>query len=186
MGQRTGWGRLAGPFLLMGLGLAASWQAVAQAPMPAQAQVQQQSLLPRVERTRLVTPTRLVTLIHGLEYDLVDALRASDRGALDRLLAAEFEQRNGVAPNQPVPRAEWLAGTAVKANGAVRIVDLAVHERGELLIASFRMALEGPRQLLFVVDVWRRSGESFELLTRYSSDLPLPVQPVSPKPDGKR
>jgi hypothetical protein len=170
-------GRLAGPFFIAVL-MALPVLAVAAEP-----------LLPlRVERSRVVTPTRFITLLHGLSYDLIDALRAGDRATLDRLLAADFEQRSGAAPTQPVPRAEWLQGTALKANGAVRIVDMAVHDHGELAIASYRMALDGPRQLQFVVDVWRRKGDDYELQTRYVSDLPLPAPGAvpPPRPDGKR
>jgi hypothetical protein len=139
----------------------------------------------RVQRTRVVTPTRLVTLVHGLEYDLVDALRNADSAGVDRLLAEEFEQRLGSAPHQPVPRAEWLQAPPQKSTGGLRISEMAVHDRGELAIASFRLETDAPASRQFVVDIWRRKAESYELLTRYASELPS-AAPVAPRPDGKR
>jgi hypothetical protein len=143
-----------------------------------------------VQRTRVVTTTRLVTLFHGLEYDLVDAVRAGQTERLDKLLASEFEQREGRSAGRPVPREAWLQGTSVRTPGAVRITDLAVHDRGELAIASFVMDLEGPGQSQFVVDVWRqRAPGVYELVTRYASELrqaPPGAAPVGVKPpDGK-
>lgn len=139
----------------------------------------------RVPRTRVVTPTRLVTLMHGLEYDLVDAMRNADTPVVDRLLAEEFELRVGGAPLQPVPRTEWLQAPAQKSTGAIRITEMAVHDRGELAIASFRLETDAPASRQFVIDVWRRKADSFELVTRYASELPV-APAVAPRPDGKR
>jgi hypothetical protein len=143
-----------------------------------------------VKRTRVVTTTRLVTLFHGLEYDLVDALRAAPSARLDELLASDFEQRDGSSPAVPLPREAWLTANSVRAPGAVQISDMAVHDRGELAIVSFSMQLEGPGQSLFVVDVWRqRAPGSYELVTRYASQLAQQAPkapPVAAKPpDGK-
>lgn len=143
-----------------------------------------------VQRTRVVTTTRLVTWFHGLEYDLVDALRAAPSSRLDSLLASDFEQRDSRSPGVPVPRDAWLADNTVRAPGAVKITDMAVHDRGELAIVSFALQLEGPGQSLFVVDVWRqRAPNNYELVTRYVSDVArqAPAAPpgVAKPPDGK-
>jgi hypothetical protein len=148
---------------------------------------------PPVQRTRVVTTTRLVTLFHGLEYDLVDALRAPPGERLNQLLAGDFEQRDANAPAVPTPREAWLAATSLRAPGAVRITDMAVHDRGELAIVSFSLQLEGPGQTMFVVDVWRqRAPSAYELVTRYASAVappPLAAPATSPAtgkpPDGK-
>ena len=42
----------------------------------------------RVQRSRAVTMTRFVRVFTDLEYDLIDALRAEDKSALDKLVAA--------------------------------------------------------------------------------------------------
>jgi hypothetical protein len=148
----------------------------------------------RVERSRVMTMTRGVKIFHGLEYDLVDALRAGQTDKLDQLLAEEFEQRSGAAPSTPMPREEWLTGSSAKAPGALLISDLVVHERGELSLASFKQVLRGPNLTPFVVDVWRRRADgSFELVTRYVSDLGRAAAkppakgrvPAARAPDGK-
>lgn len=149
---------------------------------------------PPVERSRPVTMTRWVKVFHGLEYDLVDALRSGERARLDELLAEDFEERRGDAPALPLPRADWLARSPLRAPGGVLISDMAVHERGELALVSFRLRLQGSGAVWFVVDAWRRKGQDdrFELLTRYSSELSGPsstpgraTSPPAP-PDGRR
>jgi hypothetical protein len=167
-------GRAATLALIVALGAS-----VAQAAAPAE----------RVQRTRVVTTTRFVTLFQQLEYDLVDGLRASDKGVMDKLLAADFEERSALAPATPTPREDWLKGTALRTPGGVDITQMAVHDHGDLAVVSFRMALDGPHQSLFAVDVWRRKGgpSDYELLTRYLSALPAQAPPAGVKPpDGKK
>ena len=121
-------------------------------------------------RQRVVTMTRFVKIFNDHEYDLIDAVRAGDKGNLDRLVSAEFEQRNAATPAVPVPRDDWLQANELKAPGQALVTELAVHERGELAIASFKLKLKDSD--LFIVDVWRRKGaDAFELVTRYASPI---------------
>jgi|JI8StandDraft_1071087.scaffolds.fasta_scaffold05076_5 pimeloyl-ACP methyl ester carboxylesterase len=157
----------------------------AQAPKPAPAKPAAEAPTP-VPRGRVVTMTRFVKVFSDLEYDLVDALRAGNKAALDKLITADFEQRNAASPGVPVPRDEWLKVSEMRTPGPAVITDMAVHDRGDLAIASFRLRLQDQEQ--FVVDVWRRkAADSYELVTRYASSKPLPAQPaVAPSaPDGK-
>lgn len=137
-------------------------------------------------RQRVVTMTRFVKIFNDHEYDLIDAVRAGDKGNLDRLVAAEFEQRNAATPAVPVPRDDWLQANELKAPGQAFVTELAVHERGELAIASFRLKLKDSD--LFIVDVWRRKGaDAFELVTRYASPIPGTGAPApKPAPNPKR
>lgn len=140
----------------------------------------------RVQRTRAVTMTRLVRVFTDLEYDLIDAVRADDKAALDKLLAADFEQREASRPAEPVPREEWVKSNETKLPGVAQMSAMAVHDRGEHAVASFRLRLK--ERELFVVDVWRKKGpDGFELVTRYLTSTPAPVTPAPavPAPDGK-
>jgi hypothetical protein len=149
---------------------------------------------PRVERSRVMTMTRGVKIFHDLEYDLVDALRAGQTDKLNQLLSEDFEQRAGSAPSNPMPREEWLTGSSARLPGTLLISDMAVHERGELSLVSFKQVLAGPNLTQFVVDVWRRKADgSHELQIRYLSDMgpttaKAPAkgkQPAARAPDGK-
>jgi hypothetical protein len=142
---------------------------------------------PPAPRQRVVTMTRFVKIFNDHEYDLIDAVRAGDKGNLDRLVSAEFEQRNAATPAVPVPRDDWLQANELKAPGQALVTELAVHERGELAIASFKLKLKDSD--LFIVDVWRRKGaDAFELVTRYASPVAGSGTGAAPKPapDTKR
>jgi len=143
-----------------------------------------------VARTRIVTASRFVHLFHGLEYDLIDALRAGR--PLDGYLLPDFEERVAAAPGEPIPREAWIGTSSLKAPGAVRITDMAVHDLGDVAVASFRMSLDGPQQVLMVVDVWRRQGaDDYRLQVRYTGSpavdkaAPARGSPKPARPDGK-
>ena len=136
-------------------------------------------------RQRVVTMTRFVKVFNDLEYELMDALRGGNKEAVDRLLAAEFEQRNAARPGEPVPREEWLKSGDLPVAADSEIWELAVHDRGDLAIASFR--LKGKEREWFLVDVWRRkAANAYELVTRYASPLAAAVAAAPAKPDPKR
>jgi hypothetical protein len=150
---------------------AAAWAAEpAEAPPPAR---------------RVVTMTRFMKIFSQHEYDLIDAVRGGDKAMLDRLLPEEFEQRNAASPGSPVPRDEWLKANELQGNGPALVSELAVHDRGELAIASFRLKLK--ERELFIVDVWRRKGaDAYELLTRYAAPA-APAPAAAPSgPNTKR
>jgi hypothetical protein len=137
-------------------------------------------------RQRVVTMTRFVKVFNDLEYDLMDALRGGRKEAVDRLLSADFEQRNAARPGEPVPREEWLKSPDLPVAADAQVWELAVHDRGELAIASFR--LKAKDRDLFIVDVWRRKGaDAYELLTRYAAPVSA-TAPAGPpaKPDPKK
>ena len=136
-------------------------------------------------RQRIVTMTRFVKVFSDLEYELMDALRGGNKEAIDRLLAAEFEQRNAARPGEPVPREEWLKASDLPVSADAEIWELAVHDRGELAIASFR--LKGKERELFIVDVWRRKApNAYELVTRYAAPIAVAAAATQAKPDPKR
>ncbi len=115
---------------------------------------------------RIASVTRQVQAFSQREHALADALRKSDRAALDHLVAIDFEQRDGAAPLQPVPREQWLA-----ANSGAAPEQMAVHDYGETAVVSFvsnSRTAKAPAAA-FVVDVWRKKGEDWQLAVRYQS-----------------
>lgn len=132
--------------------------------------------------------TRFVKVFTDLEYDLIDALRNNDKAALDLLVSQDFEQREASRPGDPVTRGDWIASNDTKHPGIADLTGLAVHDRGDFAIASFRLRLQ--TRELFIVDVWRKKGaDGYELLTRYVSSqhsgAAAPATPRASAPDGK-
>ena len=120
------------------------------------------------------TVTRLVRMFSELERGLADKIRRKDASAVDALLDPSFEMRIGSAPGVPVPRDAWIRD-ARKSAAAPRIEQMAVHDFGDVAVVSFRevSAASGARRRghdRFVVDCWRRDGETWKLVVRYVSD----------------
>ena len=130
---------------------------------------------------RIPTVTRLVKLFSGLEKDLVVRAHAKDAAALDAVLDPSFELRAGNAPGTPVPRDAWIREARAAQHAPPQIDQMAVHDFGDIAIVSFRETTDGsarrgsPR---FVVDCWKRDGNSWKLAVRYASDVP--AQRVKP------
>ena len=137
----------------------------------------------QLTRSRVVTVSRLVKIFLDQESRLLDALEKRDRAALEALLGDNFEMRLGAKPGMPIPRAEWL-DAALAANApdvsAYLVEQMAVHEMGNLAIASFLLqaadlAKKGAPPSVFVVDTWEPVGDSWRLRVRYAA-------PVAGKP----
>ena len=130
--------------------------------------------------------TRAASEYLRLERAVVDALVARQTDRLESLLDESFEARSG-ADADPVGRAEWLRAELGKAHRDARVRDLAVRELDDLDVVSFVLdpvrATRGPASgpPVFVVDVWRRSGE--KLLARYLG-RPAPG-PAPTRPSGR-
>lgn len=120
-------------------------------------------------RSQVPLMTRLVKLFLEREIALFEAEAARDRATLERLLAPDFEQRDAAAPGRPQPRAAWLAARAGAAvDSDISLEQMAVHDLGESALVSF-VARPQPGAPLFVVDLWRRSGDDWRLQVRYRS-----------------
>ena len=136
----------------------------------------------------MVTRTRLVALYSDLEIQLVTAAQKSDKARLEQMLADDFEQWSPEPPGDPIPREDWMAGyhpasfslsqVAVRAFGDTEIASFVLHQKG----AFTDKDASGD---FFVVDVWRREGNTSRLASRYTSRLAKPSVP-SAFPSGKR
>jgi hypothetical protein len=132
---------------------------------------------------RIQVMTRQVQAFAQREQALTDALGKSDRAATDRLLSADFEMRDGAAAVQPVPRAQWIS-----ARPSGSLDQIAVHDYGNVAVVSFinNTTRSKSTRAAFVVDVWQKHGEDWQLSVRYQSQLGarnLPVNDI--KPNGK-
>lgn len=121
---------------------------------------------------RIPTVSRAVMQFASFEGELADAVRTHDVARLKRLLAEDFEQRDANAPDVPTPRAEWLAHLPSTFADAAQ-QRFAVHDYGDTAVVSFTLTLPAgsghaePMPTDFVVDIWRKSGERWQLAVRY-------------------
>jgi ketosteroid isomerase-like protein len=142
---------------------------------------------------RIPTVTRLVKLFTGLETDLVARTHAKDVSALDSILDPSFELRAGNAPGTPVPREAWIRDARAAPRTPPRFDQMAVHDFGDVAIVSFRETHSGAASTQrsnqhFIVDCWKRDGDSWKLAVRYVSDASArPAdRPRSPRTIDKR
>ncbi len=136
---------------------------------------------------KILTLTRTAVLFSQLESELSLALRDKDDKALGKLLAADFEQRNASHPGQPMPRADWLKLQAPSADATID--QIAVHDFGDTAVVSFEMeepaaGKAATRSTRMLVDVWRKSGQNWQLAVRYQSPASL-LKAADRQPDGK-
>jgi len=128
------------------------------------------------------TVTRLVKLFLAKEASIDTAIDASDSTALGALLTDDFEFREDSRHASPVPRADWMREALAARTPAGEIRGMAVHDFGNIAVASFTQAAPtGPR---FVVDVWQAAANDWKLAVRYSSSAAVsgPRRPAMPRP----
>jgi len=114
--------------------------------------------------SRIPTVTRWVKLFTKLENNLAASLKARDEAALQNLLADDFELRTGSMPGSPMPRAEWIRSLLLRRDVRLQhdLVGYSIEKR-----ASGSGIKAAPN--IFVVDVWKRSGDDWKLAIRYAS-----------------
>lgn len=138
---------------------------------------------------KIITATRQVTLFSGLEKQLLTGIQKKDQAVLKTLLADDFEiwMPNGDA----VAMEDWLPVVLGKFNlKSFRIGQTSVRDFGDTAIVKFMRSQKADFQgkdesgEFFVVDVWRKSGDSWQLSDRYVSKVGSVVP--SPRPSGKQ
>ncbi len=143
---------------------------------------------PRQKPGRVVTRTRLVALYSDLESQLAAAAQKGDNARLEQLLTDDFEQWSPEPPGDPVPREDWMAAYHP---ASFSTSQMAVRAFGDTDVASFVLRQRGTfgekdaNGEFFVVDVWRREGNTARLASRYISHVPKTSAP-SNSPSGKR
>jgi hypothetical protein len=116
---------------------------------------------------RIMTVTRQVAEFSQHENALADALHKADHTAADRLLAADFEVRDSASPNQPTPRAQWMAS----AHPDTATEQMSVHDYGNVAVVSYVSRVDKPASAAFVVDIWHKQGTDWQLAVRYQSQI---------------
>ena len=121
---------------------------------------------------RVPTVTRLVQHFSALESEVHAAVRAHDNLTLQRALDEQFEMQVTAAGADVVARDAWIARALLEPEAyGGDIGDFAVRDYGDLVLVTFdwQVRLPGKKpsgETLFVVDSWRRYGNTWRLALR--------------------
>jgi hypothetical protein len=90
------------------------------------------------------------------------------------VLSDDFELRVGARPGTPTPREEWIQSLLAKPLAPTGIGQMAVHDFGNVAVVSFletatAAGKRDPARDVFVVDIWKRAGDTWQLAIRYAS-----------------
>jgi hypothetical protein len=142
---------------------------------------------------RTITATKQVTLFTGLERQLLQAVQKKDQTGLQAMLGDDFEIAMPGA--DPLAGEDWVNSVMAKefVLKSFAIRQMSVADLGDSAIVKFdrlqQATFKGQSQSgeFFVVDLWKKSGDSWKLANRYVTLVrPLPLAPkLHPKPTGK-
>ena len=142
-------------------------------------------------RARIVTMTRPMAIFSELENRLVEAAQKKDAAALQALISEDCNLWTPAPPGDPMPSEDWIPTLQQDPPRSFRMRQLAVQDFGDTNVVSFVASegrlVKGKERIgdHFVVDVWRKKGDAWQLAARYLSAAPsAPRAPV--KPAGKR
>jgi Domain of unknown function (DUF4440) len=141
----------------------------------------------------IITATKQVTLFTGLEKQMLQAVEKKDKAGLETLLTDAFEIE---MPNaDPLAGEDWVDSVMAK-DFSLKSFDLrqmSVADLGDYAVVKFdriqQAAYKGQNKSgeFFVVDLWKKSGDSWKLANRYVAKVgAIPLTPkIQPKPTGK-
>jgi ketosteroid isomerase-like protein len=140
----------------------------------------------------IITATRQVTLFTRLEKQLLQAVQKKDKAAVEAITTDDFEI---AMPNaDPLAGVDWedsvMAPAFALKSFAIR--QMSVADLGDAVVVKFMRVQQASYKGkdasgdFFVVDLWKKSGDSWKLANRYVAKVgPAPAK-VAPKPSGKQ
>ena len=152
----------------------------------------QEPIQPRLT-PKIITATRQVTLFTGLEKQVLQNVQKKDKAALQAMLSDSFQVEMPDA--DPLAGDDWvdsimgkdftLKSFIVRQLSVLDLGDSAVVKYDRTQQATFKGRHESGES--FVVDVWKKSGDSWRLANRYVAKIAtVPLTPrIQPRPSGK-
>src|SRR5689334_187361 len=140
---------------------------------------------------RIMTATRQVSMFTNLEIQLLEAVRKKDKAVFQTILADDFAIDMPDADR--LPGDDWLDSVMAKdyilKNFGVRQVYVA--DLGNAAVVKFDRLQEATHKGVadsgefFVVDLWKKDGDTWKLANRYVSKVSSVLPKGAPKPSGK-
>jgi hypothetical protein len=143
---------------------------------------------------RIITATKQVTIFMGLERQMLQAVQKKDKAGLEAMLDDDFTIE---MPNtDPLAGEDWIASVMVKDYSlkSFTVRQMSAVDEGNFVLVKFDRVQESTWKgkpdggEFFVVDLWKKSGESWKLANRFvskvSSGPSIPKPPT--KPTGKQ
>jgi Domain of unknown function (DUF4440) len=143
---------------------------------------------------RIITATKQVSIFTGLENQLLQAIQKKDKAAAEVMLSDDLTIEMPDA--DPLPGDDWLDSVLAKDYTLKSFVvrQMSATDLGNAVVVKFDRVQESTLNgkpdggEFFVVDLWKKSGDSWKLANRYvakvSSDASILKKPV--KPTGKQ
>src|SRR5215471_14388513 len=149
----------------------------------------QEPVKPKLTPT-IITATRQVTLFTGLEKQVLLAVQKKDKAALTSVLTDDFQIEMPDA--DPLAGDDWIdsvmaPGFALK---SFVVRQMSVADMGDVAVVKYdrlqqaRFKAKNLNGESFVVDVWKKSGDSWKLANRYVAPVTITLK-IPPKPTGK-
>jgi len=162
---------------------------IAMAIFPAAQEPVKPALTPRI-----ITATKQVSIFTRMENQLLQAIQKKDKAAAEAMLSDDLYIEMPDA--DPLPGDDWLDSVlakdytlksfVVRQMSAIDLGTAVVFKYDRLQEASFKGQADNGE--FFVVDVWKKSGDTWKLASRYvskvSSEASVLKKPV--KPTGKQ
>jgi hypothetical protein len=142
---------------------------------------------------RIITATKQVTVFMGLERQMLQAIQTKDKTGLQALLTDEFAIE--LPDADPLDGEDWadsvtakdfnLKSFVIRQMSVADLGDAAVVKYDRIQDSSYQGKPDGGE--FFVVDLWKKSGDSWKLANRYVSKVSsVPTVPKPIRPSGKQ
>jgi hypothetical protein len=143
---------------------------------------------------RIITATKQVSMFTGMENQLLQAVQKKDKAAAQAMLSDDLMIEMPDA--DPLPGGDWLGSVMAKDYTLKSFVvrQMSAIDLGNAVVVKFDRIQEAVSKghadsgEFFVVDLWKKDGDTWKLASRYvskvSSQPSIPKAPV--KPTGKQ
>src|ERR1051326_368769 len=126
---------------------------------------------------RIITATRQVSIFTGLETQVLKAIQAQDQAAFKNLIADECMIEMPDA--DPLAADDWISSVLGKdfVLKSFLIRQVSVLDEGDSAIVKFNRVQQATYKgapasgEFFVIDLWKKSGDSWKLADRYVSKV---------------
>jgi len=140
---------------------------------------------------RIITATKQVSLFTGIEKQMLVAVVKKDRSTLESMLTDDCSI--ATPKSDAMDCGDWL-DSVISRNFTLKsfsIRRMSVTDLGDSALVNYERTQQATFEgkdvsgEFFVLDLWKRSGDSWKLVNRYVSRVEAAASPTRPRPAGK-